>query len=189
MRRFDFGEKVTRAAEAFTNGDVPYSFGGAIALGYYAELRQTYDIDINLYVAVEAEAQVMAALTPLGVEPLSDAKHRALARSGQVRLDWQGTPLDLFFSNLPFHDSCMTRRQIEMYGQSQIQVLGPEDLVVCKVAFGRPKDRDDIRRLFTAIGQELDIAYIRSWATELLAPEDHRLADFELALTEHGLGN
>ena len=174
-------------SQALTQAGVPYSFGGALALAYYAPPRQTYDIDINVYVSVDAEPVVMNALTPLGVEALDATTRKELNNSSQVRLDWQGTPLDLFFSNLPFHDSCMARRQQEMFGESHIQILGPEDLVVCKVAFGRPKDRDDIRELLRTIGQELDLEYIRKWIAEFLTPDDDRLVDLELAISEQGL--
>ncbi len=183
----ELDEKVVKVAEALTLADVPHSFGGAIALGYYAAPRQTHDIDINVYVSVEAEPQVMSALMPLGVEGLDASARESLAQSSQVRLDWQGTPLDLFFWNLPFHQSCMERRQHEMFGDTPIQVLGPEDLIVCKVAFGRPKDRDDIRAMLQAIGGELDLQYVRKWTAEFLAPDDDRRVDLEHAISEHGL--
>ncbi|MCP5040252.1 MAG: hypothetical protein GY944_04430 [bacterium] len=183
----ELDEKVVKVAEALTHAGVPHSFGGAIALGYYAAPRQTYDIDINLYVSVEDEPQVMSAIIPLGVEGPDDVARRGLADSGQARLDWQGTPLDLFFSNLPFHESCMKRRQQEMFGDTRIDVLSPEDLMVCKVAFGRPKDRDDIRAMLEAIGGELDLQYVRSWVAEFLVPDDDRQRDLERAIAEHGL--
>jgi hypothetical protein len=41
---------VRTLAEAFANSDVPFAFGGAIALAYAAEPRQTFDIDITLFV-------------------------------------------------------------------------------------------------------------------------------------------
>ena len=129
----------------------------------------------------------MNALTPLGVESLDARALQVLVQSSQIRLDWQGTPLDLFFSNLPFHESCMARRRREMFGKREIDVLGAEDLVVCKVAFGRPKDRDDIREILRTMGHELDLVYIRKWIAELLDANDERYVDLELAVTEQGL--
>ena len=189
LRKLDLDEKVLKIAETFIAADVPHSFGGAIALAYYAHPRPTYDIDINVYVPVDAASMVIDAITPLGVEGLDAATSQGLKNSGQVRLFWQGTPLDLFFSNLPFHDRCMERRTQERYGESHIHILSPEDLVVCKVAFGRPKDKVDIRAMFEATGDEFDLDYVRKWVADFLAPDDDRYVDLELAIREYGLGD
>jgi hypothetical protein len=45
----DLLERVIAIAQAFGRVDIPHSFGGAIALGYYAPARPTRDIDINVY--------------------------------------------------------------------------------------------------------------------------------------------
>jgi hypothetical protein len=41
--------KVMRIAQALEQAQIPYAFGGAIALAYYAAPRGTEDIDINVF--------------------------------------------------------------------------------------------------------------------------------------------
>jgi len=119
-------EKVIAIARAFDRAEVPHSFGGAIALGYYGYTRGTHDIDINVYLAVD------------------DA-------------------------------------------YSALDVLSPEDLLVCKVVFGRDKDRRDIGLMLDSVGEELEVEYVLRWAEFFLAAEDERLQGLRQALSERSL--
>ena len=91
-------KKVVSLARALEESELPYAFGGALALAYYAEPRATVDIDVNVFVSPQAFRTVVKALEPLGVEA-TDADRRSALRDGQVRLWWGNTPVDLFFAN------------------------------------------------------------------------------------------
>ena len=68
----DLLERVIAVAQVFGRAGTPHSFGGAIALGYYAPARPTYDIDINVYLRVDDAGRALDSLRELGVPEASD---------------------------------------------------------------------------------------------------------------------
>lgn len=164
----DLLERVLAIAEAFDGAGIPHSFGGAIALGYYGLVRGTHDIDVNVYLDVDRAGRALGALSTLGVPPASAAQQEEIRRRGQTRLRWDGVPLDLFFANLAFHASCRGRTRRHVLMDRAIDVLGPEDLIVCKVAFARPKDGRDVEAMLDSLGHRLDVAYVLHWVEAIV---------------------
>ena len=164
----DLLERVTAIALAFGRAEIPHSFGGAIALGYYASARPTRDIDINVYLRVADAGRALDSLQELGVPEANDAQRAKIQRDGQTRLYWDDVPLDLFFWNLEFHASCCRRRRQYTLLDHTIDVLSPEDLIVCKVAFGRDKDMRDICQMLDSIRERLDVQYVLHWVETIV---------------------
>jgi hypothetical protein len=160
---------------AFVSARIPHAFGGAIALAYYATPRATIDIDVNVFVDSSRADDVLLALGRLGADPPTDNESARLRRDGQVRIRWDATPIDLFFSYDAFHDACMERRRAFPFGDGEtIQVLAAEDLVVFKAIFDREKDWRDIAELVYATGDDLDIEWILDWLERIVGREDGR---------------
>lgn len=170
-------EKVAALAGALTDADLPHAFGGAIALAYHAVPRGTRDVDINIFLPATQFEAVLAAITPLGVDRPTPAIRRTLERDEQVRLDWEGTPLDLFFSYNALHDACMQRRRQVPFGEQRIWILSAEDLTIFKALFSREKDWRDIREILLA-QPDLDIDYVIGWLERILDPRDERYVRF-----------
>ncbi|HEY7440211.1 MAG TPA: hypothetical protein VIC35_12525 [Acidimicrobiia bacterium] len=163
-------------------GSVPHAFGGAIALAYYTEEpRATRDLDVNVFVDA-SEARRVLELLPPGVH-WNKRDVAAIERGGQVRLWWDDVPVDLFFSNVPFHE--VTRhhvRTVEFDGEA-IPILGGEELAVYKAAFSRPKDWVDIKQMLDA--QTIDPVRVSATLTRLLGPAHASTTRFlELAAAE-----
>jgi len=139
-------EKVLAVAAALGNHDVPYAFGGALALAYATEEpRGTRDIDVNVFVAPADVDTVFDAL-PVAVLHTDDDR-RAVARDEQVRLFWDDTPVDVFFAAHPMHHEAAARRRWVDFAGSRIPVLAPLDLAVFKALFDRAKDWVDIETM------------------------------------------
>jgi hypothetical protein len=170
-------EKIVALHRALAAARIPHAFGGALALAYYATPRGTIDIDVNVFVN-EAEAErVLRALAPLGIDT-GGARERAQIRErGQVRLRWEHTPVDLFFSYDPLHEACTQRvRNVPFGAGVTLPILSAEDLVVFKAIFDRAKDWTDIAELLYAQGAGFDAAYALGWLRAILAADDARLA-------------
>lgn len=168
--------QVRALAGAFAAAAIPYAFGGAIALTYASEPRGTVDVDINIFLPESAADRVLSAVAELGVEFDAVVARAEVLRTGQVRLRWGSVPVDLFFAYDPFHDSCAARVREAVLEGEPIPVLSPEDLVIFKVLFDRGKDWIDIAQLLAVQGAAFDGAYVRDWLSNMLAPEDGRLA-------------
>jgi hypothetical protein len=156
---------------------LPHQFGGAIALAWYRNPRATTDIDVNLTVPPAAADPVLGALLPLGVS-VTPADRESIVRDGQARLDWDGSYLDVFFATFELHQEMAEHVRLVQFGPVQIPILSPEDLIVCKAVFDRPKDWLDIEEM-VRWGTEIDTSRALAWVADLLGPgaeQHHRLA-------------
>jgi hypothetical protein len=164
--------KIVSLTEAFTSAGVPHQFGGAIALAWYRNPRATTDIDVNLTLPPEAAAPVLELLARLGVAITADDRE-AIACDGQARLDWAGSYLDVFFATLDLHLEMAERARVVRFGPVDLPILAPEDLVVCKVVFDRPKDWLDIEEMLSW-GTEVDGALALHWVRDILGEESEQ---------------
>ncbi len=162
--------------------DVPHAFGGALALAYYAEPRSTIDIDVNVFVPVERFSDVAGPLARLGAATDDLLVAETVRRDGQVRVMWDATPIDLFFSYDPFHDAAGRGRRSVPFGDTDIPILGPDHLVVCKVVFDRPKDWVDIDAMLAA-GSMIDTAEVLRWVGRIAGDDDPRYDRIAALLT------
>ena len=181
-------EKVAVLARVLAEADLPHAFGGAIALAYYATPRGTRDVVINVFLPASAFDRVLEALLPIGVEPPTPTLRRTLERDEQVRLEWDRTPIDLFFSYTELHDACRERRRKVPFGRDRIMILSPEDLAIFKVLFARDKDWRDLHEMLLAQGLEFDAAYAIGWLERIVAPDDERLVRFRELVAERSQG-
>lgn len=166
-------DKILLIDRALAGGGIAHAFGGALALAYYAEPRSTLDIDVNVFRPPAEGGAVAAALAPLGIAARADDP--GLERDGQVRWLWGLTPIDLFFSTNEIHAAMRERIRRVPFGEERIPILGPEHLLICKVAFDRPKDWLDIEQMIF-LDPDLDRAEIDRWLEALLAEDDPRRA-------------
>lgn len=173
-------EKVLALSAALAAADIPYAFGGALALAYCTEdPRGTRDIDVNAFAPAAEAPRVLAALPPGVLVPEGTAD--VVAAEGQVRLWWDDTPVDLFLDYAPLHAQAARGRRVVPFAGQQIRVLGPVELVLFKALFDRPKDWVDIAAVVEA-GAVADPDALRADLVELVGLEDPRIARWD-ALT------
>ena len=171
-------ERILELHASLKSRRIPHAFGGAIALAYATlDPRGTSDIDLNIFVDAATADRVLAAL-PTGVEVPADAAD-VVAREGQIRLWWDGTPLDLFFDYEPIHAEAARHRRIVPFEGARIPVLGPVELAVFKAVFDRTRDWADLEAM--AAAGTLDVGAVRSALAPLVEGDDERFARLEEA--------
>ena len=163
--------------------DTPHAFGGAIALAYHAEPRATIDIDVNVFVSAERADEVLGPLGSLGIETETAAE--SAATDGQVRVMWDDTPVDLFFSYDPFHDAADSGAIEVPFAETTIRVLSATHLTVCKAVFDRPRDWVDIEAMIT-LGTQVDTAEALRWIGRIAGDEDPRFERLAALLSTTG---
>lgn len=179
-------EQIVALERAFTAAGIPHAFGGAQALAYYGSVRATHDIDVNVFLPASEAERVFEVLGSLGAAVRAPGLRRIVARDEQVRILWDGTPVDLFFAYDPLHQSSMRRRRrVDFYGDP-IHVLSAEDLIVYKATFDREKDWRDIATIVYACDEPIDYDYVRHWLERIDAPERRRLERFERVAASRG---
>lgn len=166
-------EKLLALRRVFYVSQIPYAFGGAIALFYYRDPRSTTDIDINVFLPPARQAEVLAVLGELfAVDP--EGLGSEIEANGQARALWGTTFVDLFFADTDFHDAMARRVRHEPFLDEVIPVLSAEDLLVCKALFDRPKDWLDIAAVVASQGPGLDGAYVEAALGLFVEVSDHR---------------
>jgi hypothetical protein len=161
-------DRMLAVHDALDAGGFPHAIGGAIALGYCVlEARATQDVDVNVFVHPSRTREVFEVL-PREIERSGNDLERA-ERDGQVRLRWELTPIDLFFSVLPLHHDAERNVRHVAFGDRTIPVLSCTALTVFKAMFDRPRDWVDIEAMAEAGSIDLDEA--ERWVTEMVGQD------------------
>jgi hypothetical protein len=172
-------EQLLELHRRLASAGIPHAFGGAIALAYWTlEPRGTRDIDLNLFVpATEAEGALAALPEAVARDENTGAK---IAADGQVRLWWDDTPIDLFFSYEPLHELAARNVRTVPFEGEEIPVLGPVELAVFKAIFDRTRDWADIEAMLAA--GNLDADSVRDLLVGLVGGDDKRISRLDEAL-------
>jgi hypothetical protein len=177
--------KIVRIHKGLSSAGLPHAFGGALALAFCtAEPRATKDIDVNVFVGTDRIAEMVAAL-PRSVR-ITDADRARLERDAQARVWWGETPVDIFLSNHPFHDTAEVNRRSVPFAGVELPVLACSDLAVFKAFFARPKDAVDIAAMVVA--GSADLPRLERTVAQLLGSVDERATFFARvaeAVTHH----
>jgi hypothetical protein len=165
-------EKIVEIDAGLDAASVPHAFGGALALAFHVEEpRATRDIDVNVFVDPGRAADVFAAL-PAGAS-WGEGDVVRVELDGQVRLLWDDTPIDLFFSTHAFHDLAWLELERAPFGGTTIPILGATELVVFKAFYDRTRDWADIEAMLDAHTPDVHAAL--GWLVDLLGSEDARV--------------
>ena len=161
-------ERVLGIHDALDAAGFHHAIGGAIALGFCVlEPRATQDVDLNVFIEPARARDVFEAL-PDGVA-FTGRDLEVAERDGQVRLRWDATPIDLFFSVLPFHDEVEKNIRYVPFDGRTIPVVGCTALAVFKAMFDRPRDWVDIEAMVEA--RALDVGEALRWVREMSGAE------------------
>lgn len=172
-------EVVTTLIDRLEAAQLPYAFGGAIALSAWSEPRATTDVDLNLWVGDDDLPSAVALLREAGVEiELADALRGARER-GMFAGPRGSYRVDVFVPSVPFYDVALERRVRVTLADRQTWVLSPESLAVFKLLFFRPKDLVDISRLLEVHRPALDVGFVRRWLVDMVGPSDARIVKWD----------
>lgn len=150
-------EKLFTIHDSLTTAGLAHAFGGAIALAYCVEEpRGTRDLDVNIFVDASQAASVLASL-PNGVR-VRKKDVAKVKRDGQARLDWDGTPIDVFLNNIPLHDAVASSVVWVSLEGRDVPVLDCASLTIFKAFFDRTKDWADIEAIAIATPEDIEIA-------------------------------
>lgn len=139
-------ERLFAVLDALEAARIPHAVGGAIALAFCTkDPRGTRDLDLNIFLEVDHAEMVLKAL-PDEI-PWGQREVRLIRETGQVRLRWEDTPVDLFFNNLPLHEEVARGQVTGQLKGREIPVLDATSLVIFKAMFNRTKDWADIEEI------------------------------------------
>lgn len=150
-------EKLFTIHDTLTKAGLTHAFGGAIALAYCVEEpRGTRDLDVNIFVDASKAESVLATL-PRGVR-VRKKDIAKVKRDGQARLDWDGTPIDVFLNNIPLHDAVAASVVWVRLEGREVPVLDCASLAIFKALFDRTKDWADLEAIAIATPEGIEEA-------------------------------
>jgi hypothetical protein len=171
--------KLFAIHDSLKKSGVPHAFGGAIALAYCVEEpRGTRDLDVNIFVD-SAKAGPTLACLPSGVT-VTEADVVKVEREGQTRLDWDGTPVDVFLNNVPLHRAVASSVVWVPLAGREIPVLDCASLAIFKAFFDRTKDWADMEAIAQATPEDIDTA--AATISDLVGPDDPAVKRLESLL-------
>ena len=156
------------------------SYGGAIAYNYYGPPRLTQDVDVLALIPDIRSSALFEALAAGGcrygdAEPTAMDSQVILAdlrsKAHLATLSREGIRIELFVPWHPFHSRVLERSPARDLEGRQIRIHSPEDLIVFKKIFDRPKDIEDIKAILLAQKGKLDLERLKSDAGSLLTDE------------------
>ncbi len=172
MSMSTLADKIVDLNAALDEASIPHAFGGALALAFHVEEpRATRDIDVNVFVEPGRARDVFGAFPAAVVWGEGDVARVEL--DGQVRLLWDDTPIDVFFSTHAFHDLAWLEIQRAPFAGTTIPILGATELVVFKVFYDRTRDWADIESMLDAHTPDVHAAL--GWLVDLLGADDARV--------------
>jgi hypothetical protein len=166
-------DMVVAIEKTLDRARIRHAFGGALALGYHiVEPRATRDIDVNCFVPAEHAGPAFEAL-PTEID-WSDGDVATVERDGQVRVFWDDTPVDLFFTHHPFNDQAAANVETVPLAGLRVPILAANELAVFKAFFDRTRDWADIEAMVDA--GTLDLHVVIGWMVDLAGGDDRRVA-------------
>jgi hypothetical protein len=162
-------DKLFMIHDSLAEAGYAHAFGGAIALAFCVEEpRGTRDLDVNIFVDASGAESVLAALPDaVRVRKKDIAK---VEREGQARLDWDGTPIDVFLNNVPLHEVVASSVVWVPLEGRQAPVLDCASLVIFKAFFDRTKDWADLEAVAQATPEDIEEA--TATIVELVGADD-----------------
>jgi hypothetical protein len=166
-------------AERLDARQQPYSLGGAIALGYWAEPRGTVDVDLTLFLPPDRPSECIRLLLDLGCDVSARTATESLTEHGFCRTTFQDTRVDVFLPGNSFYETARKRRkQVQSKGQP-IMIWDAESLAVFKMMFFRLKDLADVQQILALQGPQFDRAWVRTQLVEMYGQRDPRVAQWD----------
>ena len=153
---------------------VDFMIGGSVASSIYGEPRTTRDVDIVVAVDDTSLRDLFARFDRTRVyidEPADDQPVRAGQMFNLLDMDG-GWKVDLVVrKGRPFSIAEFARRQRQEVLGVASWVASVEDVILTKLEWaarsGSSRQIDDVRGIVAVQGDQLDLDYLRTWATSL----------------------
>ena len=162
-------EAITKVIEALNEIGVSYMLVGSFSSMYYSFPRSTTDAD---FVVGTQDLDIHRLATTLGTQFKFDRQlsFETIGGSIKTEIEIEDTPfrIEIFrLTNEPFDQSRFERRRkIILFGK-QVWIPTVEDVILQKLIWDRPKDREDVAGVIEANRQSLDHEYLQFWASRL----------------------
>jgi hypothetical protein len=158
-----FEKLLERIASVLDQQSVPYMVIGGQAVLVHGEPRLTKDIDITVDLEPFNPEPLLRLVTQLGLKVLVSNPEAFLKETFVLpAIDTEsGIRIDLICLLSQYEREAIQRGIRVPLGETTVNFIGLEDLVVHKIIAGRPRDIEDVR-VILAKNKHANFTYIRS---------------------------
>lgn len=176
----NLSQKIVMLHNMLLAKNIDHAFGGALALAWCTQhARGTIDIDLNIFVNVDAAKDALDAMPP--EVTWSDKDLEIIKRDGQQRIWWDKTPIDIFLNTMKLHEQMARRCRWENFAGTSVPFLSCQDLAVLKAFFNRTKDWADLEAMQAA--GTLNTQAVTATIIEFLGVDDERVVKLSELMT------
>jgi hypothetical protein len=168
-------ELLKRVIQALDQVGIQYMITGSVVSSLQGEPRSTHDIDIIIAIQ-ESKVRELVEVFPTSDFYLDENRFlEAIKKQSMVNLIdlKEGDKVDFWIlTDEPFDRSRFSRRHIEEFTGTEMQVSSPEDTILAKLRWAKlsgvsEKQFTDALRVYEVQYGNLDIAYLEHWASKL----------------------
>lgn len=134
--------------KSLVSADAEFMVIGGYAVAFHGFPRNTGDLDIWVRPTAENASRVESAASEFGI-PVTEGGRRALRdANGMIRMGYPPLRIELLTGPSGVEwDACFGRVVRMAVGDLSVPVIALEDLLVNKLAAGRPRDLLDVQEL------------------------------------------
>lgn len=157
---------------------IKYVVIGGVAVTVVGEPRFTADLDAIVFVDTAGLERLLVAAVKRGFSANIAAELAAVAAGGSVRLERGRFHFDLIVRSLFIEDLALDHSRTRRIFQRSVRFPSAEDLLILKVAAGRPRDLVDADGILRRHAGDLDRAYVERVLGQLCdLAEDHAILE------------
>lgn len=159
-------EATVAVLDALEALGIPYLVVGSFASNFYGVARATQDADLVVHLGQVPIAQLSGRLgAAFHLDPQLSFETMTGTTRHMVEAVGTAFRIELFDLSDDAHDQerFRRRRRLRLLGR-EVWLPTVEDVIVTKLRWARPKDRDDVRNVMAVQAGRIDWDYVIAWA-------------------------
>jgi hypothetical protein len=158
-------EAAIGVIDGLTSLAIPYMVVGSFSTTYYSIPRLTKDADLVIDLGDQSLRSLLRVLGPaFRLDPQMSFETITATTRNEISVVESAFTIELFHLSKDEHDQERFRRrtQVRMLGR-EVWLPTVEDVLITKLRWARPKDREDIRAVIAIQNDRIDWDYVHSW--------------------------
>jgi predicted nucleotidyltransferase len=179
---------IKRIARELGKNEIDYMIIGGQAVMIYGEPRLTKDIDITIGAKIDRLKDILKIAKKLRLKVLPREPYRFAKETMVLPLldEKTGIRVDLIFSYSEYEKEALKRVNKVKIGDSYINYVSVEDLIIHKIISGRERDIEDLKSVLIK-NKKIDKKYVLKWLDEFEKILNKNLKDIFLTLSSKNL--
>ncbi|MEK7376145.1 MAG: hypothetical protein AABZ57_03110 [Candidatus Margulisiibacteriota bacterium] len=158
---------MSAISRLFREIEVPYMLVGGFAVAYWGYPRQSLDIDIVIDLDKDNLEVLLKAAKKKGFSFDQREAELIVQKGNRFVMELNDFRIDCWLPRSRFEKEALKRRKKKRVFGMNLNIIGPEDLMLSKLLIGRERDMEDIKTIILRQGKKLNSSYLKNQAAVL----------------------